>query len=329
MSWLARANGGRDGTTRGPGFPHTNGRRSAWSTVLRELADLHCAARFVDRVTDEEPLCIFETRRANAEKTREVPTHRSSCSVLAKARSRSDGASAIERAGRPELGRARGACAYCSSWGRASSDFGRRVDCPKTSRSRGRAGKTVAILGLGEVGRSVAAGCTALGMRVIGVRARPRPTPHVDEVRSPEALFEVLSSADQVVVLLPRTVRTIGLLDGQALARMKRSAVLIHLSRGGIVDEEALAAALREDRLRGAALDVFAEEPLPAQSPLWRTPRLLITPHVAGLLADYVERALALFCENLERVERGAAPKTSVDERSVTKLRHVAHPPRK
>jgi D-2-hydroxyacid dehydrogenase (NADP+) len=185
----------------------------------------------------------------------------------------------------------------------------RWAPCPGGTLS----GKTVAILGLGEIGRSVAAGCTAFGMRVIGVRARPRPTPHVDDVRSPEALFEVLSAADQVVVLLPRTDRTIGLLDGQALARMKHSAVLIHLSRGGIVDEEALSAALREDRLRGAALDVFAEEPLPAQSPLWRTPRLLITPHVAGLVADYIERALALFRENLERVEGGAAPKTSVD----------------
>jgi phosphoglycerate dehydrogenase-like enzyme len=94
---------------------------------------------------------------------------------------------------------------------------------------------------------------------------------------------------------------------------MRPSAVLVHLSRGGIVDETALCAALREGRLAGAALDVFEHEPLPPDSPLWTTPRLIITPHVAGRVRGYVERALRLFVQNLEQTERGDAPKTRVD----------------
>jgi phosphoglycerate dehydrogenase-like enzyme len=175
------------------------------------------------------------------------------------------------------------------------------------------AGRTAGILGLGEVGRSVAAGCAALGMRVIGTRAGAAAVPGVQEVHPPEALDRVLAASDYVVVTLPLTPRTRGLLGREALARLRPHAVLIHLSRGGIVDEVALGDALAAGRLRGAALDVFAQEPLPAESPLWDTPNLIVTPHVAGLTADYVQRALALFLENLALVERGLPPRTQVD----------------
>ena len=174
-------------------------------------------------------------------------------------------------------------------------------------------GKTVALIGLGEVGGAVAAGCAGLGMRVVGVRAQARLTPHVDRVYSPEEIHDALMPADYVLVLVPLTDRTRGLLDARALSVMRPSAVLVHLSRGGIVDETALCAALREGRLAGAALDVFEHEPLPPDSPLWTTPRLIITPHVAGRVRGYVERALRLFVQNLEQTERGDAPKTRVD----------------
>lgn len=162
-------------------------------------------------------------------------------------------------------------------------------------------GKTVCVLGLGEVGGAVAQACAALGMRVVSARAGVAYDLHA-----------LLAVADYVVVTLPLTPRTRGLIDARALAAMKPGAVLVHMSRGGIVDEEALAAALRADALRGAALDVFATEPLPESSELWTTPRLVVTPHVAGLSHDYVERLAHLSLENVARVERGEPPRTLV-----------------
>ena len=173
-------------------------------------------------------------------------------------------------------------------------------------------GKTVAVLGLGEVGRSLAVACAALGMHVVGVRAVPRPTASVERVYGPEDLDRALRAADYVVVLVPLTERTRGLLDARALAVLRPSAVVVHLSRGGVVDEGALCDALRERRLAGAALDVLEREPLPPESPLWSVPGLVITPHVAGRFRGYLERAVALLLENVERVERGAEAKTRV-----------------
>jgi D-2-hydroxyacid dehydrogenase (NADP+) len=174
------------------------------------------------------------------------------------------------------------------------------------------AGKTVAILGLGEVGRSLAAPCAALGMRVVGVRRTPEPMQHVDVVHGPDGLERVLEIADHLVVTVPLTERSRGLLDARALARLRPSAIVIQLSRGAVLDTRALASALRDGRLRGAALDVFDDEPLPPSSPLWSTPNLVITPHVGGLVPDYVERVVRLFLENLDRVERGLPPRTEV-----------------
>jgi phosphoglycerate dehydrogenase-like enzyme len=170
---------------------------------------------------------------------------------------------------------------------------------------RGLSGRTLGVLGLGAIGHAVARRAAALGMRVIGTKRRPEPLVDVDEVHRPAETRRVLAESDVVVVTLPRTPATEGLLDAEAIAAMKPGAQLINVARGGIVDEAALAEALREGRLDGAALDVFEEEPLSPTSPLWDAPNLLITPHVAGLSREYMARAGAIFFENIRRLESG------------------------
>lgn len=167
------------------------------------------------------------------------------------------------------------------------------------------AGRTVGILGLGAVGRRVARLAAAFGMRVLGLRRDPAPVAGVDEVFGPDGLGELLSRADYVVVALPLTPETRGLLDDAALGRLREGAILVNVARGAIVDEAALARRLREGRLGGAALDVFACEPLPRESPLWDAPNTLVSSHVAGLGRHYVERAAEVLVENVRRLERG------------------------
>jgi phosphoglycerate dehydrogenase-like enzyme len=122
----------------------------------------------------------------------------------------------------------------------------------------------------------------------------------------------MLAGADYVVVALPLTSATRHLIDARALEQMPADACLIDVSRGGVVDLQALEVALRAGRLRGAALDVFEEEPLPAESSLWSCPRLLITPHVGGFTPDYLERTLDVFLENVELVKSGKPPRTAL-----------------
>ena len=160
-------------------------------------------------------------------------------------------------------------------------------------------GQTCAVLGLGHVGMCVVSHAQHFGMRVIGVRRQPATSAEMDRVAGPEELPEVLGEADYVVVALPLTDRTRGLIGGPAFRAMKRSAYLINVARGGVVDEAALEAALRAGDVAGAAMDVFAEEPLPSSHPLWRTPNLIVTPHIGGDRADYVEQAGAIFARNL------------------------------
>ena len=167
------------------------------------------------------------------------------------------------------------------------------------------AGKTAVLFGVGAIGGRVARALDALGVRVIGVCRRPRPIAHVHEVMGTEQLDAALPRADYLVVTAPLTPATERRLDARALALLPRGARLVCVSRGGIVDETALVAALERGDLAGAALDVFEREPLPEESPLWRAPRLLVTPHVAGLGERYVERCAALLVANVERLERG------------------------
>jgi phosphoglycerate dehydrogenase-like enzyme len=127
----------------------------------------------------------------------------------------------------------------------------------------------------------------------------------VHRLYPPQALRSMLKKCDFVVVTVPLTTATRGLLNAEALAALKPSACLVDLSRGGVVDHTALIAMLRERKIAGAALDVFPTEPLPADSPLWKLPNVLITPHIAGFSPHYDQRAVDLFAENLHRYLAG------------------------
>jgi len=175
-------------------------------------------------------------------------------------------------------------------------------------------GKTAGILGLGSIGREVAVRCKAFGMRVVGTKRTPQEVPGVDRVYPPEGLEEVLRASDYLVIVLPLTAQTRGLIGARELALMKPGACLINVARGPIVQEAALVEALRAGRLRGAALDVFEQEPLPQESPLWELEQVILTPHVSGAAPDYYDRALPLFCENLRRFQAGLPLLNVVDK---------------
>lgn len=167
-------------------------------------------------------------------------------------------------------------------------------------------GRTLLIVGLGQIGAEVARLAAPLRMRVIGLnRTGAGDYPHVHELRGIETLGDWLPEADAIVISLPLTPQTRGLLDAAAIARIKPGATLVNVGRGGVLDEPALIGALREKRLAGAALDVFATEPLPADSPLWELPNVLLAPHTAGLSIHENERIVSLFVENLRRYLRG------------------------
>jgi phosphoglycerate dehydrogenase-like enzyme len=174
-------------------------------------------------------------------------------------------------------------------------------------------GLTLAILGLGKTGQAVAPLAKTLGMRVIGIRATPIETPHVERVEDTERLGDVLGEADVVLVCLPLTAKTRHLLDEAQFAAMKRGAVLIDVSRGGIVRHAALIESLREGRLKGAALDVFEREPLPPESPLWNMPNVIITPHCSSVYDGWERRSIEMFCDNVERWRRGEKRHNIVD----------------
>jgi phosphoglycerate dehydrogenase-like enzyme len=163
-------------------------------------------------------------------------------------------------------------------------------------------GQTLFLVGLGEIGREVARLGKALGMRTVGFRRTQGPPPdHVDEVHGPERLAELAGRADAMVVSLPLTDQTAGLIDRATIDRLPASCIFVNVGRGGVVDEPALVDALRERRIAGAVLDVFATEPLPEDSPLWALPNVLVTPHAAALSARENERIVELFTDNLRR----------------------------
>jgi phosphoglycerate dehydrogenase-like enzyme len=174
-------------------------------------------------------------------------------------------------------------------------------------------GKTLGILGLGAIGRAVAQRAAAFGMRVIGTRRTPVAVAHVERVLGPQATDEVLREADYLVIVLPLTPQTEGLIDARALRLMKRSAVLINVGRGKVVREADLIAALQEGTIAGAGLDVFEREPLPADSPLYGMENVIITPHTSGASRTYYDRAIPLFCENLRRFLDGRPMVNVVD----------------
>lgn len=173
--------------------------------------------------------------------------------------------------------------------------------------------RTMGILGLGTIGTQLARRAAAFGMRVWGTRRSGAPVSGVDRVAPPDRLDDVLRVADVLAVTLPLTSETRGLIGAPELARLPRGAFLVNVGRGGIVDEAALAEAIASGHLAGAGLDVFEHEPLPAASPLWRLPGVIITPHVGGSFPGFLERAMPLFCENLRRYLSGEPLLNRVD----------------
>jgi phosphoglycerate dehydrogenase-like enzyme len=168
------------------------------------------------------------------------------------------------------------------------------------------AGTTVCLVGLGEIGTAIARRCLGLEMNVVGVRKRAASGHElVRRVYPLDRLTEAISQADHVVLTLPATPETVNLVDAGVLAAMKPGAYLYNLARGGLVDEDALVAALHSGHLAGAGLDVFAQEPLPDDSPLWELDNVIVTPHAAGRSVREFDRLCDLFVENLGRYRRG------------------------
>jgi D-2-hydroxyacid dehydrogenase (NADP+) len=166
-------------------------------------------------------------------------------------------------------------------------------------------GKTVGILGVGAIATELAPRCQALGMKVIGITSSPRSVSGFDRMVSRDKLLDVAAELDHLVLLIPYTSETDRIVGRAVLKCMKRSAFLINVARGGVVDQPALVEALQAGLIAGAALDVFAEEPLPAGHPLWKMPNVLITPHMAGFHAGYPDEALPIVIENIRHFLAG------------------------
>ena len=193
--------------------------------------------------------------------------------------------------------------------------WGQQIMWDDLPRVREVAGATVGMVGLGSIGRPVVKSAKALGMRVIAVREHPeKGSEGADAVFGPAQIDEGFRQADYIVLAAPVTASTRAIANAERLALMKPDACLINVSRGPLVDESALTAALREKKIGGAALDVFPKEPLAADSPLWDVPNLLITPHTAALTDKLWERHYALFSENLRRYLNGRPLLAVVDK---------------
>jgi phosphoglycerate dehydrogenase-like enzyme len=189
-------------------------------------------------------------------------------------------------------------------------------------------GSTLGILGYGSIGREVGRLGRAFGMRVLALRRAPRrgdqgyARPNTgdpegilpEQIYARDSLHEMLGECDYVVIALPLTPDTEHLIGQAELRAMRPGAYLVNIARGGIVDEAALIQALREGWIAGAGLDVFEEEPLPADSPLWDLENVLMSPHVAGFTPRYDERAATLFAENLARYLAGERLLNLVDK---------------
>jgi phosphoglycerate dehydrogenase-like enzyme len=162
--------------------------------------------------------------------------------------------------------------------------------------------KTICIVGIGTIGTRIAELASAFDMVVIGTKRDTETVPEaVDEVHPPDGIHQALTEADYVVLSCPLNEETRGLIGTEEFMAMPSSGVLVNVARGEIVDEDALETSLQEGIIKGAALDVFQQEPLPPESVLWDLPNAIVTPHMAGTTPRYVERAAALFSDNFHR----------------------------
>lgn len=182
-------------------------------------------------------------------------------------------------------------------------------------------GRTIGIIGMGHTGRELAMRAKAFGMRVLGYRRRALSSPPgVDRMFSAdrgETIDPILDEADILALVVNLSDATWRLIDDRAIRRMKASAIIVNLSRGGVIDQAALIAALKEKRLAGAGLDVTDPEPPAADDPVWDTPNLLITPHFTAALPGKAERSLDVIVENLRRYRAGQPLLNRITEEDV------------
>jgi phosphoglycerate dehydrogenase-like enzyme len=160
-------------------------------------------------------------------------------------------------------------------------------------------GKTVGILGVGLSAEELAPRCKAFGMTVVGISRTPRRLAGFDRFHDRADLVAAVRELDFFILLIPLDAHTVGIVDARVISAMKPESYLINLARGPVLDEDALLAALRERRIAGAALDTFRHEPLPPDSPWWRAPSTIVTPHLAGTYDRYAEDAFRQFDGNL------------------------------
>ncbi len=169
-------------------------------------------------------------------------------------------------------------------------------------------GQTVGLIGFGGVGQELRKVLSNWGTRLLAVKRDPTPTSGVEVLKGAEGIDRLLAESQHIVVSLPKTAETVGILDKRRVDLMRNGAFIYNIARGGLVDEVALLERLESGTLGGAALDVFAEEPLPRDSPWWKAPNTLITPHIAGHHRDLGKVNLELFEKNLARFLNGSLP---------------------
>lgn len=178
------------------------------------------------------------------------------------------------------------------------------------------ADKTLGVVGLGSIGATIARRAKSAGMTVLGSKRDVSvPVESADRLFSSDALEDLLPLCDFVVLAVPATTETVGLVGAAEIARMKPQAFLINIARGNVVVEAELIKALQAGTIAGAMLDVFEQEPLPEDSPLWDMPNVITTPHVSGNSTNYAERVFPIFAHNIERFLKGEALKNVVDLR--------------
>jgi phosphoglycerate dehydrogenase-like enzyme len=180
-------------------------------------------------------------------------------------------------------------------------------------------GHTVGIIGYGDIGRAIAERVRALGMTVLAVRRHAPPSetadPLVAQTYTPERRLEMISRCDYVVVAAPLTSETRGMISEAEFAAMQPTAVVINVGRGPVINEEAMVGALSSGRIRGAALDVFDQEPLPAGHPFYKLENVLLSPHCADHTPDWLDNAMQFFIEQYERFRKGEALLNVVDKK--------------
>ena len=177
-------------------------------------------------------------------------------------------------------------------------------------------GKTLGILGLGVIGQHVARIASALGMRVIGTRRRPEPVPNVAKVWPADRTPEALAESDFVLLLLPATPETDNFINAERLAMMKPGAWLLNFGRGHLVKDDDLIAAVKAKKIAGAVLDVFRQEPLPAEHPFWTTEGIIVLPHIGGPHPQRDRFVARLFADNLGRFLDGKPLREVVDRKT-------------